>query len=140
MDLELKANKEIEEFQMTVAYQWLYKYKTAKILNIQMGVDSCQEVAKIHKLVLTKIIIYKQPLVLQLKNNLTLILVLTLTKLIQPRRVMNPLLALVTLKEERTTCVQVKTERTAVLTLVLRGKLRAPLQQPQLLPVSQRLE
>ena len=138
MEQELRVNKEVEEFLMTVVCQWLFKFKTAKILNILTEVAFCLEVEKILKLVLTKTIICTQPLDLRLKKRLILTLELILTKLIRLKLATNPLPALAILKEENL-FGQVKTEKIAVLTSVHRVKPRAQLLQP-LFPENQHFQ
>ena len=127
MEQELRVNKEVEEFLMTVVYQWLFKFKTAKILNILTEVAFCQEVEKILKLVLIKTIICTQPLDLRLKKRLILTLELILTKSIRPKPATSPSPALATLKAENL-FDRVKTAKTAVLISVHQAKPRAQLQ------------
>jgi|TARA_B110001450_G_C17654994_1_gene494805 hypothetical protein len=129
MEQEPKVNKEVEEFLMTVVFQWLFKFKTAKTLNILMEVAFCQEVEKTLRLVLTKTIICTQLLGLRLKKHLILTLELTLIKLIRPKLVMNQLPALVTLKAENNQLGRARTEKTVVLISAHQVRHRAqPLQ------------
>ena len=68
MVLELKVNKEVEQFLMIVVYQWLFRFKIAKILSTQTEVAFCLEAEKTLKQVQTKTM---PPLALQLKSSHT---------------------------------------------------------------------
>ena len=94
---EPKVKPEEEQFLMIAVFLWLFKFRTAKILNILTEVASCLEVEKILKLVQTKTIICTQPLDLRLKKRLILTLELILTKLIRLKLATNLLPALVVL-------------------------------------------
>ena len=132
MEQELRVNKEVGVFLMTVVCQWPFKFKTAKILNILTEVAFCLEVEKILKLVLTRTIICTQLQDLQLKKRLILTPELIWTKLIRLKPATNPLPALETLKVENQ-FDRVKTAKTAVLISVNQAKPRAQLQQLQFL-------
>jgi hypothetical protein len=67
---EPKVKPEEEQFLMIAVFLWLFKFRTAKILNILTEVAFYLEVEKILKLVLTKTSICMPLQVLLLKNNL----------------------------------------------------------------------
>jgi hypothetical protein len=67
---EPKVKPEEEQFLMIAVFLWLFKFRTAKILNILTEVAFYLEVEKILKLVLTKTTICMPLQVLLLKNNL----------------------------------------------------------------------
>ena len=67
---EPKVKPEEEQFLMIAVFLWLFKFRTAKILNILTEVAFYLEVEKILKLVLTKTTTCMLLQVLLLKNNL----------------------------------------------------------------------
>ena len=67
---EPKVKPEEEQFLMIAVFLWLFKFRTAKILNILTEVAFYLEVEKILKLVLTKTTICMPLQALLLKNNL----------------------------------------------------------------------
>ena len=71
---EPKVKPEEEQFLMIAVFLWLFKFRTAKILNILTEVAFYLEVEKILKLVLTKTTICMLLQALLLKNNLILTL------------------------------------------------------------------
>lgn len=67
---ELKVKPEEEQFLMIVVFLWLFKFRTAKILNILTEVAFYLEVEKTLKQVPTKTTTCMPLQVLLLKNNL----------------------------------------------------------------------
>ena len=67
---EPKVKLEEEQFLMIAVFLWLFKFRTAKILNILTEVAFYLEVEKILKLVLTKTTTCMPLQALLLKNNL----------------------------------------------------------------------